>query len=86
MQRLCSISRSPFHHYADNHNEYVCLLPNDLYTHAEPSLVIVSLRCYALYNRSRWVLVCVLSLGIAVLGSFFVRSAMFRPFSYLTLL
>jgi len=32
--------------------------------------IIVTLRCYALYNRSRWILYSVSLLGLAVLGSF----------------
>jgi len=34
------------------------------------SAVIVTLRCYALYNRNRWVLISVSVLGLAVLASF----------------
>ncbi len=39
-------------------------------------VVIVSLRCYALYNRNPRVLIFVALLGLTVLASFVVRAAL----------
>ncbi len=40
--------------------------------------VIVTLRCYALYDRRRWILVPVTGLGLVVLGAFAVCISLYR--------
>ncbi|KLO14336.1 hypothetical protein SCHPADRAFT_939628 [Schizopora paradoxa] len=78
VQHVCSLPSSSFYYLADDYYEYVVRHPhNDLCAQQKWNSVIVALRCYALYNRNRWVLYGVLSLGLAVFGAFIWATTVF---------